>query len=696
MSTHTPYQKHTWVTKEIIRREYLQNIEDGIYQEQQDAEAAETALENALNTETLRAKAKETEIANNLTQEITRATAAEEEITQSIQDDLDELSERISNEYTRATGVESSLQAVTTQNTNDIAAEVSRATQAESDLHDYVDQQVTRTYKPSGSIYFADLPALAASRLGNVYDIKDGFTTTSDFTEGAGVKYGAGTNVAIVDIGSGTYKYDCMPGSTVIGVKGDSESNYRTGQINITKANIGLGNVGNYKAVSTVANQGLSDTEKANARANIGAGSATGGTVTQVSTGAGLTGGDITTTGTIKAKLKSETQSSLTAAARGSTSDREYPIGLDADGNLSVNVPWTNTTYTPQKLGFGYATCSTAAATTAKVATLTDYVLVKNGYVSVKFTNSVPASATLNVNSKGAKAIYYHGAAITAGVIGAGDMATFVYDGTNYNLVGVDNVSSQIQTLTNNGNWRTGLRFKNLGTSFTAQQATALANGDFSEFWNGDYWVINGHNWRIVDNSGWARRRGETNFNSNSLVVMPDDNLVLAEAYLIDGGTSGSNTDTHGYANCGYRTDEKSGKGRTQCKTLFQNAFGSSHVASHRELMSTSRGTGGALSWAWQDADVELPSEVNIYGHSVWGNGLEGGVDEPSFNIGDRWGQFMLFRLAPYMAINRGQNYWLRDIHSASYFAYVDYDGYANYSAPSTTYVGLRPYSIIK
>lgn len=58
----------------------------------------------------------------------------------------------------------------------------------------------------------------------------------------------------------------------VTGVKGNSETSYRTGQVNITKANIGLGSVGNFKAVSTVASQGLSDTEKANARANIGAG----------------------------------------------------------------------------------------------------------------------------------------------------------------------------------------------------------------------------------------------------------------------------------------------------------------------------------------------------------------------------------------------------------------------------------------
>ena len=41
---------------------------------------------------------------------------------------------------------------------------------------------------------------------------------------------------------------------------------------NVTKTDVGLGNVGNFKAVSTVANQGLTSTEQANARANIGAG----------------------------------------------------------------------------------------------------------------------------------------------------------------------------------------------------------------------------------------------------------------------------------------------------------------------------------------------------------------------------------------------------------------------------------------
>jgi hypothetical protein len=44
----------------------------------------------------------------------------------------------------------------------------------------------------------------------------------------------------------------------------------------------------------------------------------------------------------------------------------------------------------------------------------------------------------MNINSQGSKAIYYKGAAITAGVIGAGDIATFIYNGSQYILLAID------------------------------------------------------------------------------------------------------------------------------------------------------------------------------------------------------------------------------------------------------------------
>ena len=41
--------------------------------------------------------------------------------------------------------------------------------------------------------------------------------------------------------------------------------------------------------------------------------------------------------------LKSDTPSSLTAENKGSSASREYAVGLDADGKLSVNIPWQDT-----------------------------------------------------------------------------------------------------------------------------------------------------------------------------------------------------------------------------------------------------------------------------------------------------------------------------------------------------------------
>jgi len=97
----------------------------------------------------------------------------------------------------------------------------------------------------------------------------------------------------------------------------------------------------------------------------------------------------------------------------------------------------TNTTYTPVKLGFGYGHCTTAASTAAKAVAISSYVLNTGGIVTVLFDNDVPAGATLNVTSKGAKAIYHRGAAIADGIIKAGDTATFMYS-TQYHLVSID------------------------------------------------------------------------------------------------------------------------------------------------------------------------------------------------------------------------------------------------------------------
>ena len=94
-----------------------------------------------------------------------------------------------------------------------------------------------------------------------------------------------------------------------------------------------------------------------------------------------------------------------------------------------------------------YGTCATAAATATKAVSITNFTLVTGARVIVKFTvTNTAASPTLNVNNTGAKAIQYRGAAITAGYLAANRTYEFVYDGTNYQLVGDVNTDTNTDT----------------------------------------------------------------------------------------------------------------------------------------------------------------------------------------------------------------------------------------------------------
>ena len=98
-----------------------------------------------------------------------------------------------------------------------------------------------------------------------------------------------------------------------------------------------------------------------------------------------------------------------------------------------------------------YGTCSTADGTAAKTVSLTGFTLATGAEISVKFTVTNTASnPTLNVNNTGAKAIYYRGAAISAGYLSAKRVYKFIYDGTNYELIGDINTDANTDTKVTN------------------------------------------------------------------------------------------------------------------------------------------------------------------------------------------------------------------------------------------------------
>lgn len=118
---------------------------------------------------------------------------------------------------TALTVSEKAVNVVVPTKTSDITNDSGYITNSVSNLVNYytkteVDGKISSVYKPAGSVAFANLPTLSASVLGNVYNVTDAFTTTSDFVEGAGKSYPAGTNVVVIDAGSSTYKFDVMSG----------------------------------------------------------------------------------------------------------------------------------------------------------------------------------------------------------------------------------------------------------------------------------------------------------------------------------------------------------------------------------------------------------------------------------------------------------------------------------------------------
>ena len=145
----------------------------------------------------------------------------------------------------------------------------------------------------------------------------------------------------------------------------------------------------------------------------------------------------------------SSAESAAKTYADGKASDAETAAKGYADtqiGTAKTEIKQTTdnissrVTKTEAKISGHYATSSTAAGTAAKAATITpttsDWELYTGASVTVKFTYAnTTASPTLNVNSKGAKAIKsYTGANLSEAEYkwAANATITFVYNGSNW------------------------------------------------------------------------------------------------------------------------------------------------------------------------------------------------------------------------------------------------------------------------
>ena len=214
-------------------------------------------------------------------------------------------------------------------------------------------------------------------------------------------------------------------------------------------------------------------------------------------------------------------------------------------------------------------------------------------------------------------------------------------------------------------------RGKNLGTSVTEEQYAAISSGKFTDLYIGDYWVIKGVTYRIAA-FDYYYNCGDTNFTKHHVVIVPDTSLYKAQMNT-------SNVTTGGYTGSAmYKSN------LAQAKSTIKAAFGSAHVLTKRELLTNAVNGNTPSGWAWFDSDVELMNEVQVYGSVAWG-----AHDGNGYNVASGDGQFPLFMFDRTKLHNR-EDYWLRDVSSATSFSLVAYSGLATYYAASASF-GVRP-----
>ena len=227
---------------------------------------------------------------------------------------------------------------------------------------------------------------------------------------------------------------------------------------------------------------------------------------------------------------------------------------------------------------------------------------------------------------------------------------------------------------------RNTYRGKSLGSSFTAAQKAAIADGSFDDLFVGDYWTLNSRVYRIAD-INYYLGLGDTPFEKNHLVIVPD-------ASFGNNVMNSSNITTNGYTNSKMYTDTTTPSVLNSAKSTIATDFGENFVASHRILIPTTTSSGGVQTASdWFDSTVDLMNEVMVYG--CWHNAIENtGTNTNTDTIETR--QLALFALNPRLIHNGRYTYWLRDVVSSTGFANVSNDGNANYHNASNS-LGVRP-----
>ena len=258
-----------------------------------------------------------------------------------------------------------------------------------------------------------------------------------------------------------------------------------------------------------------------------------------------------------------------------------------------------------------------------------------------------------------------------------------IHDGTglkkitfaNFKAKAVEDTEAKIAPLlfNNAGAHNAIYRGKSLGSSVTTAQYSAISAGTFDDMYIGDYWTIGGVNYRIAA-FDYYLNCGDTSCTKHHVVLVPDTclyNHVMNDTNITTGAYVGSKMYTEGLE---------------QAKTSIKAAF-SGHVLSKRIYLSNATANGRASVGAWCDSEVDLMCEHMVYGNGVFSPVSDGTTTPNNYRV--EKSQLPLFQHEPSRICNR-VSWWLRDVISASFFAFVGNDGSADCGNASNSN-GVRP-----
>ena len=268
-----------------------------------------------------------------------------------------------------------------------------------------------------------------------------------------------------------------------------------------------------------------------------------------------------------------------------------------------------------------------------------------------------------------------------------------IHDGTglkkitfaNFRAKAVEGTEAKIAPLlfNNAGAHNAIYRGKSLGSTVTTAQYAVIKAGTFDDLYIGDYWTIGGVNYRIAA-FDYYLNSGDTNCTTHHVVIVPDTCLYNAQMHNTSSGgwESGAANTTAG----GYVGSDMYKSNLEQAKTTIKSAF-SGHVLKHRIYLTNAVANGRASGGAWCDSEVDLMCEQMVYGSGIFSPVSDGSNVPANYRV--EKSQLPLFQHEPSRICNRN-NWWLRDVITASYFAFVANHGLAYYDNASNS-LGVRP-----